>query len=360
MQNIEENLLHGFFPDEPIEIAKQQTVSTENNSPLGFGDTLSEKIEEQNKSPLLQLLEKAKEKQQIFTHYANLIAEPQIQEVDTKTKEQIEAMDREVTSLEKELLAFFEKYHCVAPSFETIPHFVQELERLDLFVQEINTITYSIRKCYDNYQQFVDWTKDNLPKLYKEIKNVISDEYLMHFNDFRNQQKQEQFKQIEEEHGAIFADSLASLEESKNHYQSVIDTVQERQENVKKVYMQCADFLVQETLLQEKSYQDFVNNLCKEENEQDILSGEFAKVKALVDALFYLHTLFMEQEKKKEDVVSLKAKAKDFIDPLRAILMRMNMLPKHLLKLMLIIYIFIKNYLFMQNKKWKKSHVVTL
>lgn len=332
LQNTEEDLLQSFFPNEPIQNKKTEHP-IEKNSPLGFGDTLSQKIEEQKNTPLFQLLEKAKERQEVLTYYTNLIEKPQIQEVDTKRKEQIEAMDKEVNALEQELLAFFGKYRCVAPSFETIPFFIEELEKLDHFVQEINSITFSIRTCYDNYQLFVDWTKDNLPKLYKEIKNVISDEYLMHFNDFRNQQKQEQFKQIEEEHGAIFADSLASLEESKTHYQSVVDAVEARQENVKKVYMQCADFLVKERLLQEKSYQSFVDNLCKEEHEQDILSGEFAKIKALVDALFYLHTLFMEQEKRKEDVNTLKAKAKDFIEPLRAILMRIEYVPKTPIKI---------------------------
>lgn len=331
IQKEEEQLLQAFFPNEPIE-KNEDSSNQDIEERLGFGEALTQKIMEKDKPVFEQELEKIKEKQQVLSRYISLINQPEIYQIDTQLQDEIECLDKEVNALEDAIVGFFEKYSCNVPAFEHIAEFMDRLEKLDQFVQEINALTVSVRKCYDNYQKFIDWTKENVQELYEQIKNANKDTYITCLTNYINTQKEKYLQEIQKEHGAIFADSLASLDESKEHYQSVVKAVQDRQANVHKIYVQCADFLVQETLLQERSKQDFINALCKEENEQDVMAGEFAKVKALVDALFHLHTLFEEQEKRKEEISSLKGKAKAFIEPLRAVLMRIEYVPSKPIK----------------------------
>ena len=202
------------------------------------------------------------------------------------------------------------------------------IARLDLIIEDINGMSVNVRGCHDVYAQFMQWAEAKIPPLFEKLSSLTSDEYLPNLMNYRQTVRDEQFKHIQEIHGAIFAESLASLEESNEHYAQVEKSLTERKTALEKIYHALADFLQKNGLLFEESHADFVKSLCSEEQEQDIFTGTFAAVKQCLELVYHLHTLYAEQEERKAQLTAQYDALKEFIEPLRTILMRTDFTPK--------------------------------
>ena len=115
-----------------------------------------------------------------------------------------------------------------------VPNFMRTIRRLDLLVQDINTMSVNVRQCHDVYNEFTQWLKTAIPQLSDMFAKLPSEEYLPRLIEYRHTIREEQFKHIQEMHGAIFAESLASLEESAEHYANVEKSLAERKNALEK------------------------------------------------------------------------------------------------------------------------------
>ena len=327
LQTIQEKLLQNFYPEQ----AKEQTAKTGSDDEntldlLHFDKELMLKIDEPKGSWLSQVIAKAKEKADLYNHYAKKF-DMDMPEEQEEAPAVLTDLQSEADSLEKQILTAFGNAQCKPVSIAQIPNFMKLIARLDLIVEDINTMSVNVRDCHDVYADFMHWLETKIPALFETLSSLPCDEYLPHLIEYRHTIRDEQFKHIQEIHGAIFAESLASLEESTEHYNQVEKSLAERQLALEKIYYALADFLLKNDFLFEETRNDFVDALCKEEQEQDIFTGTFAGVKQCVELLYHLHTLYTEQEERKEQLNAYYTALKDFIEPLRTILMRVDFEP---------------------------------
>ncbi len=326
LQTIQEKLLQNFYPEQ----AKEQIQNTEEEKSvdlLHFDKELMLKIDEPKSSWLAQVIAKAKEKASLYSHYAKKF-DVETQQDQEKSPASLTDLQNEAGNLEKQILETLADAQCRVENIAQIPNFMKMIARLDLIVEDINTMSVNVRDCHDVYAEFMHWLEAKIPALFEKISSLSSDEYLPHLIEYRHTIREEQFKHIQEIHGAIFAESLASLEESTEHYAHVEKSLAERKLALEKIYYALADFLRKNGFLYEETRNDFVYALSKEEQEQDIFTGTFASVKQCVEYLYHLHTLYTEQEERKEQLGAQYAALKDFIEPLRTILMRVDFEPK--------------------------------
>lgn len=326
LQDIQEKLLQNFYPEQAME--KPQENKPENDDLMPFSRELSLKIDEPNHFWLSQVIEKAKEKASLYSHYAKKFdfdAQPENEE----TPSSLTALQTQADELETQIRDIFKPAKCSIESIAEIPGFMKKIARLNLIVQDINTLSGNIRECHDLYTQFMQWLEEKNPSLHEKLSSLSSDDYLQHLIDYRHSVRQEQFVHIQEEHGAIFAESLASLEESTEHYAQVKKTLTERKTALENVYHALADFLQKNGLLFEENNVDFVNMLSSEEHEQSLLTGTFANLKQFIELLYRLHAQNAEQEERKAQLNAQYEALKEFIEPLRAILMRSDYTPKN-------------------------------
>lgn len=324
LQTIQEKLLQNFYPEQANTTEKvlQETLDL-----LQFDNELSLKIDEPNHSWLSQVIAKAKEKADLYRHYAkkfNLAVPPAAEQVPSSLAD----LQTQAQELETQLFHMLEQAKCNVKNIANIPNFMKMIARLDLIIEDINGMSVNVRSCHDVYEQFMQWVEAKIPPLFEKLSSLASEEYLPHLIEYRQTVRDEQFKHIQEIHGAIFAESLASLEESTEHYTQVEKSLTERKSGLEKIYQDLAEFLQKNGLLFEESKTDFVNTLCAEEQEQDIFTGTFAAVKQCLELVYHLHTLYAEQEERKAHLNAQYDVLKEFIEPLRTILMRTDFTPK--------------------------------
>lgn len=330
LQTIQEKLLQNFYPEQAKEQTKEQAQNTEDENSvdlLHFDKELMLKIDEPKSSWLSQVIAKAKEKAALYSHYAKKF------DVDTPLEQEKEPasltdLQSEANNLENQILDKLDEARSTVKSIAHIPNFMKMIARLDLIVEDINSMSVNVRDCHDVYADFMHWLEAKIPGLFETLASLSSDEYLSHLIEYRHTIREEQFKHIQEIHGAIFAESLASLEESTEHYNHVEKSLAERSLALEKIYRALADFLMKNGFLYEDTRNDFVSALCKEKQEQDIFTGTFASVKQCVEYLYHLHTLYAGQEERKNELNAQYTALKDFIEPLRTILMRVDFEPK--------------------------------
>lgn len=323
LQTIQEKLLQNFYPEQTKE-KKDELNNTLDL--LHFDKELSLKIDEPNHSWLSQVIAKAKEKDSLYSHYAKKFAmdTPPANEEAPSSLADLQAQAKE---LETQLQNLLKGTEC-SIELAQIPNFVKMIARLDLIVEDINTMSVNVRECHDLYTQFMQWLEEKIPALFEKLSPLSTDDYLQHLIDYRHTIREEQFKHIQEIHGAIFAESLASFEESTEHYAQVEKSLAERKAALEKIYQALADFLQKNKFLFEENNAEFVHTLCNEEQEQDIFTGTFANIKQCVELLYQIHTLYTEQEERKAQLNTQYDALKDFIEPLRTILMRTDFTPK--------------------------------
>lgn len=334
LQDIQEKLLQNFYPEQ---IPDSENVQDDGLtfSFLGqqdelpeFSQTLSEKLREPYLSVLDRIIEKAKERASLHKHYAQKFAlEPQNAESSVNA-EQIKTAMQQARGLENALAKELETLHCQVDSMEKLPAFFKIIQRLDALVQEVNALSVQIRGCHRVYEEFIVWIKTAVPHLFEKFVSLPSEQYLSALTEYRQNIRDEQFRHIQEKHGAIFAESLSSLEESKEHCAGVEKNLAERKNILEQVYEELAAFLLKNGFLSSKTDKKFVKLLCSEEQEQDILSGTFLNVKQCVEAVYHLQTLYTEQNQRKAALAAMHESLKNFINPLRTVLMRSDFSPK--------------------------------
>lgn len=332
--DVQEKLLQTFYPEQ-IPGRRQntdgETVPEQSGDLLQFGQTLSEKLHENELSPLGRHIARAKERASLHSHYAQKFqsskpAEPQI---DT---EQIADLRRRADKLENTAKNELQSLHCQVERMENIPAFFKIIKRLDLLVQEINELSAKVHDCHKVYEDFIVWIKTAVPHLFETFAQIPSDKYLSALTEYRQKIRDEQFRQIQEMHGAIFASSLSALEESKEHCAAVEKTLEERKKNLGQIYAGLADLLQKHGFLPAERLSAFTQQLHAEEQEQDIFSGTFLNIKQCLEALYRLHTLYTEQEERKAKLAAMHETLKDFTEPLRTILMRCDFSPKEAIR----------------------------
>lgn len=327
LQGIQEKLLQNFYPEQAKELPQEN--KQDNLDLTHFSKELSLKIDEPNHFWLSQVIEKAKERASLYSHYAKKFNFDTPQQADEQAPASLADLQTQAKELETQIQDLFKNYHCNLESIAEIPGFMKKIARLDLIVKDINTISGNIRECNNLYTQFMQWLEEKNPELHEELSSLSSEDYLQHLIDYRHSIRKEQFIHIQEEHGAIFAESLASLEESTEHYAQVKKSLSERKSALEDVYHAFADFLQKNGLLFEENNVEFVKAISSEEHEQSLLTGTFAKVKQFIELLYRLHTQNAEQEERKIQLNEKYEALKDFIEPLRAILMRSDFNPKN-------------------------------
>lgn len=327
LQGIQEKLLQNFYPEQAIE-KPQENKPEKDLDLMHFSKELSLKIDEPNHFWLSQVIEKAKEKASLYSHYAKKF-DFDTQMTNEQAPSSLTDLQTQAEELETQIQDIFKPARCSIESIAEVPGFMKKIARLNLIVQDINTISGNIRECHDLYTQFMQWLEEKNPSLHEKLSSLSSDDYLQHLIDYRHSIRQEQFIHIQEEHGAIFAESLASLEESTEHYAQVKKSLTERKTALENVYHALADFLQKNGLLFEENNVEFVNTLSSEEHEQSLLTGTFAKVKQFIELLYRLHAQNAEQEERKAQLNAQYEILKEFIEPLRAILMRTDFTPKN-------------------------------
>ncbi len=324
LQTIEEKLLQNFYPEQANNLSEENKLHAALDL-LHFDKELSLKIDEPNHSWLSQVIAKAKEKAALYSHYAKQFnADAPL--ADEQIPSSLADLQAQANELEAQIHNMLRQAQCSVKTIAHIPNFMKMIARLDLIIEDINGMSVNVRACHDIYAEFMQWAEAKIPPLFEKLSSLASDEYLPHLIDYRHTVRDEQFKHIQEIHGAIFAESLASLEESTEHYAQVEKSLSERTAALEKIYHALADFLQKNGLLFEESSADFVKNLCTE--EQDIFTGTFAAVKQCLEQLYHLHTLYTEQEERKIHLNTCYDALKEFIEPLRTILMRTDFTPK--------------------------------
>ncbi len=332
LQDIQEKLLQNFYPEQAKELPQNEAAEKQNEM-LHFDEELLQKIDEAKLSWLTQVIEKAKERASLYSHYAKKFNSGSTEETQEnpdplQNHARIAELKEQAEQLEKQIRNSLSQAQDSIRSMADVPNFMKTIRRLDLLVQDINTMSVNVRQCHDVYNEFTQWLKTAIPQLSDTFAKLPSEEYLPRLIEYRHTIREEQFKHIQEMHGAIFAESLASLEESAEHYANVEKSLTERKNALEKIYKQLADFLCKNGLLSEDMHNQFVRKLCNEEQEQDIFSGTFSNVKQCVEMLYHLHTLHTEQENRKEQLSAQYEALKDFIEPLRTILIRTDFSPK--------------------------------
>lgn len=327
LQAIQEKLLQNFYPEQAKEMP-QENKEDQNLDLMHFSKELSLKIDEPNHFWLSQVIEKAKERASLYSHYAKKfdVDSPAAAETAPASLADLQTQAQE---LETQIQDLFKNYQCNIDSIAEVPAYMKKIARLDLIVKDINTISGNIRECHDLYTQFMQWLEEKNPELHEKLSSLSSEDYLQQLIDYRHSIRKEQFVHIQEEHGAIFAESLASLEESTEHYAQVKKSLTERKSALEEIYHAFADFLQKNGLLFEENNVEFVNTISSEEHEQSLLSGTFARVKQFIELLYRLHAQSTEQEERNDQLNDKYKALKGFIEPLRAILMRSDFNPKN-------------------------------
>lgn len=333
--DIEEKLLQTFYPEQ-IQNRGQNAQNAEEHSGsreefLQFNQTLHEKIEEPKLSKLDRIIEKAKERASLYSHYANSFRF----ETDSGTDinpDETESLTRKAKETENKIKACMADLQVNFEDTEKLPAFFKSIERLDNLVQEINALSIRVRDCRTVYEDFLLWIKNTLPHLFEKFSSLPAGEYLPALTQYRQKVRDEQFARIQNLHGAIFAQSLAALEESREHCQNVEKTLAERKSHLKEIYEELAEFLCKTGFLFKDMQKKFVELLCAEEQEQDILSGAFLSVRQCTEALYRLHALHEEQKQRRTHIQNLHGRLKEFTDPLRTVLMRSEFSPKETIR----------------------------
>lgn len=327
--DIEEKLLQTFYPEQTVRNTVQHSENREEF--LQFDQALHEKIDGPKLSKLDRLIEKAKERASLYSHYANSFRFDTDGEPDT-TPETIKDLYRKAADTENQIKNCMKGLQVELESTDKIPVFFKLIERLDNLVQEINALSIQIRGCHAVYEDFLLWIKNTLPHLFEQFSVMPAEEYLPALCEYRQKVREEQFNRIQTRHGAIFAQSLAALEESREHCQSVEKTLAERKANLEEIYSELSEFLCSAGFLFKEMRKKFVELLCAEEQEQDIFSGTFLKVKQCTEALYRLHSLHEEQKQRRNHIRNLHESLKEFTDPLRTVLMRSEFSPKETIR----------------------------
>lgn len=328
----QESLLQNFYPEQA---APQNSAenSADSGGLLEFGRTLERKMEETGLSALEQTAEKARERLELYRHYAaKFEAKKEVPEDGGADRdEEAERLKEEMDGLADKVREFFGQLKNIG-DIKQVPQILKNIARLDALVEEINSMSLLVRDCHDVYAEFAKTAQTGFPELYPLLENAKKEEYLNLIQEYRQKVRDEQFKNIEERHGAIFADSLASLEESKEHCADVVRTLEERQKVLEGIYAEFADFLEEKGFLFEDAKQAFRKNFAAEEQEQDLLSGMFLKVKQCVETLYNLWNMRLEQDKNQEELAQMRESLKAFTEPLRTIMMRADFSPKETIR----------------------------
>lgn len=329
----QESLLQNFYPEQAKPRNSDENSGEDSGGLLEFGRTLERKIEETGLSALEQTAEKAKERLELYRHYAaKFEAKKEIPEDGGAERDaDAERLKREMDGLADKIREFFGQLKHVG-DMKQVPQILKNIARLDALVEEINNMSLLVRDCHGVYAEFAKTAQTDFPELYPLLESAKNEEYLNLIQEYRQKVRDEQFKNIEERHGAIFADSLASLEESREHCADVVRTMEDRQKVLEGIYAEFAVFLEEKGFLFEDAKKDFCKSFAAEEQEQDLLSGMFLKVKQCVETLYNLQNMRLEQEKNQEELARMREALKAFTEPLRTIMMRADFSPKETIR----------------------------